>query len=179
MRWGLIPYWAKDVSFGVKAINAVSETAAEKPAFREPMRRRRCLIPADGFYEWKRLGSKSKQAYHIGLLDGGLFAFAGLWDRWKDASGAIIESCTILTTEANPLISDVHDRMPVILKPDDYELWLDPGITDPAQMGDLLAPFESRLMRKYPVGPQVNKAENDGPDCAEEVAPVTEQSLLF
>jgi putative SOS response-associated peptidase YedK len=95
----------------LKAINAVSETAAEKPAFRESMRRKRCLIPANGFYEWKRLGSKSKQAYHIGLLDGGLFAFAGLWDRWKNPSGAVIESCTILTTQANPLIRDVHDRI--------------------------------------------------------------------
>jgi putative SOS response-associated peptidase YedK len=101
MRWGLIPYWAKDMSIGVKAINAVSETAAEKPTFRESMRKRRCLIPADGFYKWKQIGPKKKQPYNIGMADHGLFAFAGLWDRWKDPGGKVIESCTILTTQAN------------------------------------------------------------------------------
>src|SRR5262245_13513854 len=130
MRWGLIPYWAKDPSMGARAINAVSETAAEKPAFRDAMRQRRCLVPADGFYEWKRTGPKTKQAYNIGLKDDALFAFAGLWERWKDPQGQIIRTCTILTTQANALLAGVHDRMPVILHPDDYDLWLDPGITD-------------------------------------------------
>ncbi len=169
MRWGLIPYWAKDISIGAKTINAVSETPAEKPVFRDSMKRRRCLIPADGFYEWKRIGPKKKQAYNIGLKDDGLFAFAGLWDRWKDEAGNSIESCTILTTEANALLKDIHDRMPVILSPDDYDLWLDPGVTDPARVADLLKHFDARLMRVYPVSSTVNSVKNDNPECAEEV----------
>jgi putative SOS response-associated peptidase YedK len=168
MRWGLIPYWAKDMSIGAKTINAVCETAAEKPAFREAMKKRRCLVPADGFYEWKKTGPKAKQAFNIGMKDDGLFAFAGLWDRWKDPNGNPIESCTILTTEANALLQDIHDRMPVILKPDDYDLWLDSGVTDPKEIADLLQPFDPRLMRVYPVSSTVNKVENDGPECAEE-----------
>ena len=180
MRWGLIPYWAKDASIGARAINAVSETAAEKPAFRDPMRRRRCLIPADGFYEWKQIGPKQKQPYNIGLADDGLFAFAGLWDRWKDPAGKAIESCAILTTDANSLLRDIHDRMPVILKPEDYDLWLDPGITDPERVQSLLQPFDSRLMRVYPVSPAVNRVENDGPECAQEVKEGAEpQASLF
>ena len=144
MRWGLIPFWAKDESIGSRMINAVCETAAEKPAFKESMRKRRCLIPADGFYEWKKLGPKKKQAYNIGMADDGLFAFAGLWDKWKDPSGEVLESCTILTTDANALLKDVHDRMPVILQPNAYDLWLDPGVTDPAKVADLLKPFDAR-----------------------------------
>jgi len=168
MRWGLIPYWAKDASVGNKAINAVSETAAEKPLFRDAMRRRRCMVPADGFYEWKKLGAKKKQPYNIGLADDGLFAFAGLWDRWKDPSGKAVESCTILTTEANALLKDIHDRMPVILQPEDYDLWLDPGITNPERVIDLLKPFEAKQMRVYSVSTTVNSVENDGPECARE-----------
>jgi putative SOS response-associated peptidase YedK len=171
MRWGLVPYWAQSASFGAKAINAASETAAEKPMFREPMRKRRCLIAADGFYEWKQIGPKKKQAYHIGMKDGGLFAFAGLWDRWKGPEGNPIESCTILTTEANALVKDIHDRMPVILNPNEYDLWLDPGITDPGRVADLLQPFNARQMRVYPVNSSVNSVKNDGPECAEEVSP--------
>lgn len=169
MRWGMIPYWAKDISFGAKAINAVSETAAEKPAFRESMKKRRCLIPANGFYEWKKIGPKKKQPYNIGMADDGLFAFAGLWDRWKDPAGPVIESCTILTTEANVLLKDIHDRMPVVLRPEDYDLWLDPGVTDPARIIELLKPFDARLMRAYPVSTTVNRVENDGPECAQEI----------
>jgi putative SOS response-associated peptidase YedK len=168
MRWGLIPYWAKDKSFGAKAINAVSETAAEKPAFKESMKKRRCLIPADGFYEWKKLGSK-KQPYNIGMADDGLFAFAGLWDRWKSPEGKEILSCTILTTDANPLLKEIHDRMPVIIEKDDYDVWLDPGMTDPDKLTDLLKPFDARLMRVYPVSSTVSNVKNDGPECAEEV----------
>jgi putative SOS response-associated peptidase YedK len=180
MKWGLIPCWAKDASIGPKAINAMAETAAEKPAFRDPMRRRRCLIPADGFYEWKRTSAKSKQPYNIGLTDGGVFAFAGLWDRWKDPAGREILTCTILTTSANSLVQDVHSRMPVILRPEDYDLWLDPGVTDPAKVRDLLKPFDARLMRKYPVSSAVNRVANDGPECAEEVeADEGDQQLSF
>jgi putative SOS response-associated peptidase YedK len=182
MRWGLIPYWAKDMSIGVKTINAVSETAAEKPTFREPMRNRRCLIPADSFYEWKKLGPKTKQPYNIGMADNGLFALAGLWDRWKSSDGKTVESCTILTTEANALLKDIHVRMPVILDKSDYDEWLDPGITDPSKVIHLLKPFEARRMRVYPVSQTVNKVGNDGPECAEESDIVVEspaQSSLF
>jgi putative SOS response-associated peptidase YedK len=182
MRWGLIPYWAKDMSIGVKAINAVSETAAEKPVFRESMRKRRCLIPADGFYEWKQIGPKKRQPCNIGMADDGLFAFAGLWDRCKDPEGTVIESCTILTTGANALLKSIHDRMPVILDKSDYDLWLDPGTTDPARVIDLLKPFDVRRMRLYPVSSTVNKVGNDGPECAEEVSIIEDspaQSNLF
>jgi len=181
MRWGLIPYWARNASIGVKAINAVSETAAEKPLFREAMKRGRCLIPADGFYEWQQTGPKRKQPYSIGMADDGLFAFAGLWDRWKDPAGKLIESCTILTTEANALLRDIHDRMPVILRPEDYDLWLDPGIADPARVIELLRPFDARLMRTYPVSTTVNRVENDGPECAQELdlSNVERQASLF
>jgi putative SOS response-associated peptidase YedK len=170
MRWGLIPYWAQDASIGNHTINAMSETASEKPAFREAMRKRRCLVPADGFFEWKKLSSKRKQPYNIGMLDDSVFAFAGLWDRWRSSSGEVIESCSILTTDANPLTKDIHDRMPVILKREDYDLWLDPGITDPEQVQDLLHPFDPRLMKKYPLSSAVSNVNNDGPECIQEVA---------
>ncbi|HEY2393172.1 MAG TPA: SOS response-associated peptidase [Candidatus Angelobacter sp.] len=181
MRWGLIPSWAKDASIGPKAINAVSETAAEKPAFREPMRRQRCLIPADGFYEWKQSGGKVRQPYKIEMADGRVFAFAGLWDSWKDPGGREHVTCTILTTEANPLLKDIHHRMPVILKPEDYDLWLDPGVTNPAKVADLLKPFDGRQMRRHTVGQAVNHVANDGPECAEEieVAEAAEQLDFF
>lgn len=182
MRWGMIPYWAKDISIGAKTINAVCETAAEKPVFRESMKKRRCLIPADGFYEWKKIGPKKKQAYNIGMSDDGLFALAGLWDRWKSPDGKPIESCTILTTDANSLLKDIHNRMPVILNRDHYDLWLDPGVSDPAQIADLSKPFDARLMRVYPVSSIVNKVANDGPECAEESSHIedsAEQSSLF
>jgi putative SOS response-associated peptidase YedK len=117
MRWGLIPYWAKDPSIGQKTINAMSETAAEKPAFRDAIRWRRCLIPADGFYEWKRFGSKEKQPYNFGMADDSPFAFAGLWERWRAEDNKAIETCTILTTKPNSLVADIHDRMPLILRP--------------------------------------------------------------
>lgn len=168
-RWGLIPYWAKDPSIGFKTINAISETAAERPAFRDAMRRRRCLIPADGFYEWERVGPKEKQPYNFGMADDSLFAFAGLWERWQDPSGETIESCTILTTKPNSLVANIHDRMPAILKPEDYELWLDPGVTDPAPVADCLKPFDARVMKKYAVSIRVNHPENDDPECAREI----------
>lgn len=175
MRWGLVPSWAKDISIGTSAINAVRETAAEKPMFRDALSKRRCLIPADGFYEWKQISSKKKQPYSIEMTDGGLFAFAGLWETWKDPAGKVIHSCTILTTEANALLKPMHHRMPVILSPDDYDLWLDPGITDPAKVADLLKPFDARKMKVHPVSSFVNKAGNEGPECAAEVAVMEEE----
>jgi putative SOS response-associated peptidase YedK len=148
MLWGLVPYWAKDPSIAMKTINAMSETAAEKPAFRDALRRRRCLILADGFYEWKRLGLKTKQVYQFAMADDSAFAFAGLLERWQSPDKEAIETCTILTTRPNSPISGVHDRMPVILAPDDYDLWLDPGITDPQRVVDCLRPFDAKPMKE-------------------------------
>jgi putative SOS response-associated peptidase YedK len=164
-RWGLIPYWAKDASIGYKLINARSETVGSKPAFREVFESRRCLILADGFYEWKR-AEKAKQPFHFDLQDDSLFAFAGLWDRWKDASGQVVESCSILTTAPNSLLADVHDRMPVILSPEHYDLWLDPGFRRVDALKEMLNPFDATLMRRYPVSTRVNFVKNDDPECA-------------
>src|SRR5579863_6706080 len=169
VRWGLIPYWAKDASIGFKTINGMSETAAEKPAFRDAMRRRRCLVPADGFYEWKKIGPKEKLPYNFSMTDDSVFAFAGLWECWRDPDGEFVETCTILTTKPNLLVADVHDRMPAILRTEDYDLWLDPGVKEAARVTDCLQPFNPRLMKKYPVGTRVNRAENDDQDCAREV----------
>ncbi len=155
MRWGLIPSWAKDMSGGAMMINARSETAATKPAFRDPLTSRRCLIPADGFYEWQRTGN-AKQPYCFEVNDGELFAFAGLWDGWKDPSGGWVKTCSILTTTANAVTSAVHDRMPVILDPDGYELWLDPGMQNVGAISELLKPYDASRMRTYPVSTRVN-----------------------
>jgi putative SOS response-associated peptidase YedK len=179
LRWGLIPFWAKDASIGFKTINAMSETAAEKPAFRDAMKLRRCLIPADGFYEWEKLGTKVKQPYNFGMADDGLFAFAGLWERWRDPAGEYIESFTILTTKPNSLVAAVHDRMPAILKSKDYDLWLDPGVTNVALVAETLKPFDARLMKKYPVSTRVNRADNDDPECGREVPVVNAIPTLF
>jgi putative SOS response-associated peptidase YedK len=164
MRWGLIPSWAKDTSGAARMINARSETASTKPAFRDPLKFRRCLIPADGFYEWKRTGT-SKQPYCFEVDDGELFAFAGLWDGWKDASGNWAKSCSILTTTPNTVTSAVHDRMPVILRKDDYDVWLDPGMQNVAAISELLKPYDARLMRCYPVSTRINHAANDDDSC--------------
>jgi putative SOS response-associated peptidase YedK len=164
-RWGLLPYWAKDSSIGYKLINARSETVSSKPAFREAFESRRCLIPADGFYEWKR-AEKVKQPFHFGLQDDSLFAFAGLWDRWRDARGKELESCSILTTAPNSLLADVHDRMPVILNPEHYDLWLAPGFRRVEALKEMLNPFDATLMRSYPVSTRVNFVRNDDPECA-------------
>ena len=166
MRWGLIPYWAKDPTVGYKMINARSESIIEKPAYREPFKSRRCLIPADGFYEWRK-DKSSKQPFHFGMADDSLFAFAGLWDTWKSPEGPI-ETCSILTTTPNALLADIHDRMPVILSPNDFDLWLDPGFHDTSALGDLLRPYDPVAMRRYPVSTLVNHVKNDFPDCAAE-----------
>jgi putative SOS response-associated peptidase YedK len=178
MRWGLIPTWAKDSSDAASMINARSETASTKPAFRDALKSRRCLIPADGFYEWMRTG-KSKQPYCFEVNEGELFAFAGLWDRWKDGNGKTVETCSILTTTPNAVTAPVHDRMPVILNPDSYELWIDPGMTHVATVSDLLKPYEARQMRCYPVSTRVNSVANDDEECCrlEESAQI--QNRLF
>jgi putative SOS response-associated peptidase YedK len=178
MRWGLIPPWAKDSSVAAKMINARSETASTKPAFRDALRFRRCLIPADGFYEWSRTG-KARQPYCFEVNDGELFAFAGLWDGWKDPSGQWVKTCLILTTAANAVASTIHDRMPVILDPDGYDLWLDPGMSDVGAASDLLKPYDARLMRCYPVSTRINHVTNDDEECSRPVKVVQKQSNLF
>ncbi len=170
MRWGLVPFWAKDAAIGSRMINARSETAAEKPSFRDAFRRRRCILPADGFYEWKRERS-GKQPYHFGLADGSLFALAGLWDRWRTPDGQTLESCAILTTAANPLMAPIHDRMPCILRDEDLELWLDPGFAELPQLEDMLVPFDAGRMKAFPVSRRVNVPGNDDAECVREVRP--------
>jgi putative SOS response-associated peptidase YedK len=177
LRWGLIPSWAKDSSISAKMINARSETAGTTPAFRDALQSRRCLIPADAFYEWQKAG-KTKQPYCFEVNDGELFAFAGLWDRWKNPSGQWIKSCSILTTMPNAVTSAVHDRMPVILDPDSYELWLDPGMTNVAAASELLKPYDARLMRCFPVGTRLNHAANDDEECSRPVELAEVQTIL-
>jgi putative SOS response-associated peptidase YedK len=178
MRWGLIPSWAKNSSIATGTINARSETAASKPAFRDPLKFRRCLIPADGFYEWSRTG-KAKQPFCFEVNDGELFAFAGLWERWCDPSGQWVKSCSILTTTPNAVTSAVHDRMPAILRKDDYEVWLDPGMQNVPAISELLKPFDARLMRCYPVSTRINHAANDDPECSSPVELAEIQNRLF
>jgi putative SOS response-associated peptidase YedK len=150
LRWGLVPSWAQDPSIGNQLINARSETAAAKPAFRSAMRHRRCLIPADGFYEWKKIG-KQKQPYFIRRPDDKPFAFAGLWDRWTDPEGRPLETCTILTTDANELLRPLHNRMPVIVEPADYAAWLDPQLTDPERFRPLFSSLTASQLIMSPV----------------------------
>lgn len=179
VRWGLIRSWAKDMSGSAGMINARSETAATKPAFRDPMKFRRCLVPADGFYEWLRAG-KAKQPYCFEVNDGELFGFAGIWERWKDPSGQWIKSCSILTTTPNAVTSAVHDRMPVILNRADYDLWLDPGMKNVDAVAELLKPYDARMMRCYPVSARINHAANDDPECAKPIEPeAAPQGRLF
>jgi putative SOS response-associated peptidase YedK len=168
VRWGLIPWWAKDASGAARMINARCETAATLPAFRDAFKARRCIVPADGFYEWQKIG-KTKQPYCFEVNDGELFAFAGLWERWKDADGKALETCSILTTTPNSVTSSVHDRMPVILNPDAYDVWLDPGFVDVAASSELLKPYQARLMRGYPVSTRVNHVTHDDAECAKPV----------
>lgn len=163
-RWGLIPSWAKDPSIGSRMINAQAETASTKPAFRAAFRRRRCLMLADGFYEWQQLGRR-KQPFHVRMRDGSPFAFAGLWEHWKGPDGEAIDSCTLLTTEPNDLIRTFHHRMPVILDPQAYDLWLDPSIQEPDRLHPLLRPYTSEELAAYPISTRVNNPANDTPDC--------------
>jgi len=162
LRWGLLPYWVKDQkAFKVNLFNARAEGVADKPSFREPFKRRRCLVPTSGFYEWQKVAGK-KLPHFIHLCDGAPFAFAGLYDRWERGD-AVIESCTILTTRPNALLATLHDRMPVILHPDDYQRWLDPQ-SPRKQLEELLVPFPTELMAAYPVSPAVNSARVEGPE---------------
>jgi putative SOS response-associated peptidase YedK len=171
LRWGLIPSWAKDPAIGFKTINARSETAAEKPSFRAAFQQRRCLIPAAGFYEWRRIaGSKTnKQPYFIQVSGDHPCAFAGLYERWQSPAGEILETCTILTTTANDLVAPIHDRMPVILHPQDYDLWLDPNFHQIDRLQALLQPYPTAQMSAYPVSTIVNSPKNNNPECQQPI----------
>jgi putative SOS response-associated peptidase YedK len=164
LHWGLIPSWAKDVEIGARMINARAETVAEKPAFRRPFRSRRCLILADGFYEWRRDGER-KQPYFITMKDRRPFAFAGLWDRWAAAGGDRVESCTIITTTPNGVLAPIHDRMPAILPPVAQATWLDATVEESERLQSLLQPFDAAEITAYPVSPRVNNPRNDDQDC--------------
>lgn len=178
VRWGLIPSWVTDSSLAVKVINARSETASTKPAFRDALKFRRCQIPADGFYEWSRTG-KGKQPYCFEVNGGQLFGFAGLWDRWRDPSGKTVETCAILTTTPNAVTSAVHDRMPVILDPASYDLWLDPGMREVSTASNLLNPCDARLMGCFPVSTRINHVANDDEECCAPVELSQVQARLF
>ncbi|MEX2121576.1 MAG: SOS response-associated peptidase [Pirellulales bacterium] len=164
VRWGLVPRWADDPAIGNRLINARAETVASKPAFRDAFRERRCLVVADGFYEWKKTGGR-KQPYHLGLRQGELLAFAGLWDQWQ-RSGAALETATIVTTDANELVRPLHDRMPAIVAADDYDRWLEPDC-DHAQLMEVLRPYPAERMSAHPVSTLVNNTANDVPECLE------------
>lgn len=175
MHWGLIPSWAKDPTIGNRMINARCETVAEKPSFRKALRERRCLIVADGFYEWQQEGT-SKQPVRIVLKSGESFGFAGLWDTWTSPEGEVIRSCTIVTTNANEVIRPIHDRMPVILPENAEGVWLDPKIQDPAVLLPLLKPYPSDEMLVYPVGRIVNSPRIDTPEC---VVPIKQAKGVY
>lgn len=165
LRWGLIPSWAKDESIGSKLINARAETLSEKPSFKNAFRSHRCIIPASGFYEWQKKGTGAKQPFYFHLKDKEVFGFAGLYEQWLDReTGEQIETCTIITTEANQVLEPIHDRMPVILKPKDYDQWLDAKEKDTSKLQKLLLPYPAAEMESYQVSKSVNVPSNDSPE---------------
>ena len=174
MRWGLVPSWAKDISIGSRMINARAESIAEKPSFRRALQKRRCLVLSDGFYEWKGTG-KNKQPMYIGLRSGEPFGMAGLWEAWKSPDGDWLHSCTIITTQSNALMEEIHNRMPVILPRESEPVWLDPGVDDPSRLTDLLQPYPADAMTARPVSGLVNNARNDFPEC---IAPLEDSRLV-
>jgi len=171
VRWGLVPRWAKDPTIGARMINARGETVAEKPSFRMAYRRHRCLLPANGFYEWMVVGAGEhphKEPQHIGMVDGAMFGLAGLYERWRSEDGDVLDTCTIVTTEANTLLRPVHDRMPLIVAPEHYARWLDPAS---AEVADLIVPYPSKAMAFYPVSSRVNSVRHDDASLIERAAP--------
>jgi putative SOS response-associated peptidase YedK len=174
MRWGLVPFWAKDPKFGYSTINARAEEAASKPAYREALKKRRCLVPADAFYEWQRISEKNKQPYAIALKSGEPYALAGLWETWKPQEGPALETFTILTTDPNELMQTIHNRMPVILDQRDYERWLDPDGRNSGDLArppiDLLRPYPAEKMQAWPVSQRVGNVRNNDPELLEPAA---------
>ena len=175
-QWGLVPHWAKDPKIGNKLINARAESLAEKPAFRDVFKRKRCLIPADGFYEWRKLADGRKVPYFIHREDGAPLAFAGLWSSWRDrqfpddTADAWLRTCTIVTTDAGSRVRELHTRMPVMLPPDAWEAWLDPDLQDPAELRHLLDLASDAPLVWHPVSTRVNTPANDDPSLIEAVA---------
>jgi putative SOS response-associated peptidase YedK len=163
MRWGLVPFWANDAKIGYSMINARSEEAASKPVFREALRNRRCLVPADAFYEWTRKDQKNKQPYAIALKSGEPYAFAGIWESWRPKEGAALETFSILTTDANDVLEPIHNRMPVILETKDYNRWIDPSNAERLPV-DLLRPFDAERMAAWPVSARVGNVRNNDPE---------------
>ena len=176
MHWGLVPSWAKDPSSGSRMINSRSETVDQKPSFRNAFRSQRCLIPADGFFEWKKL-PRGKHPFYFRLQGGEVFAFAGLWERWQATASLSLTSCCILTTTPNDMVAKIHDRMPVILPSEAYSTWLGPS-TSTRGLRSLLLPYPSSRMVSFPVSRLVNSVSNDQPDCLEPSAPVETRSLF-
>ena len=167
MRWGLVPFWSEDGKMAFNTINAKAETITTSPAYREPMKRRRCLVPAEWFYEWKKLDAKTKQPYAIAMKNRSLFAFAGLWDSWKDkATGQTLDTYTVITTDPNELTESIHTRMPVILAPRDYERWMEPGEPSHPPV-DLLRPYPAEEMAAWPVSARVGNIRNNDPTLVE------------
>jgi putative SOS response-associated peptidase YedK len=164
LRWGLVPSWAKDRSLAASMINARSESVHEKPAFRQAIRCRRCLIPANGFFEWAGEGKK-RRPFYTRTKNGSIMTFAGIWERWRSPEGELLDSCSILTTAANSLIRTVHDRMPVIIRAEEYDLWLDRSITEPGKLKPLYNPYPSELLEMYQVSSLVNNPRNDSFEC--------------
>lgn len=170
LRWGLVPHWAKDPSIGAKLSNARGETVAEKPSFRDAFKRRRCLVPADGFYEWKSEG-RQKQPYYFSLKAGGAFALGGVWESWRAPDGNILRTCCLITTGPNDLMVPVHDRMPVIVSPDDYEMWL---AGDSRDALTLIRPYRAEEMQAWPVSKRVSRSGEEGADL---VCPIGEERV--
>lgn len=168
LRWGLIPSWAKDEKIGYKMINARAETAAEKPSFRSAFKKKRCLIPANAFYEWKK-GQDGKTPMLIHLEGDELFAFAGLWESWESPEGEVVHSCTILTTQPNAVMADIHDRMPVILDKKAEKTWLDPNVQDPQLLQKLIKPYEAEVLEAYEVSSAVNSPKNKGQELIRKI----------
>ncbi|WP_313432708.1 SOS response-associated peptidase [Siminovitchia terrae] len=169
LRWGLIPYWTNDPKIGYKMINARAETLTEKPSYRNAYKKRRCLVLADSFYEWKRHADKSKTPMRIKLKSDDLFAMAGLWETWESPDSKSIHSCTVITTKPNELVKDIHDRMPVILKPEDESVWLDKSITDTDRLNDLLVPLPEDRMEAYEVSSLINSPKNNSPNLIQKI----------
>ena len=167
LSWGLLPSWSKGGA-GNRPINARAEGVFEKPMFRNGITRRRCLIPADGFYEWEQRPG-GKQPWHVAMIDGRTFALGGIWEYWAKKGEQPVLSCAIIVTDANELVRKIHDRMPVIIAPEDYDRWLDPELIDPTEIEKMLAPFPAEEMRAYPVSMRVNDANNEGPDLIEPI----------
>lgn len=176
LSWGLLPSWAKDPKVS-RPINARADTVSEKPTFRGAFRQRRCLVPADAFFEWQTQGAQ-KQPFCFRMADHGLFAFGGLWERWEGPEDQVIETFSLLTTEPNELVATVHDRMPVIIRPSDFDRWLDPSLRDPGAIQGLIGPYPAGAMTAYPVDPKVGSPAFDTPDCLVPVEPKGQLSLF-